>query len=177
VTEAEFVVVLIRLIVPLSILRWPLAGGIAAVLADTLDVVIVDALDLGKFRNYAALDKVLDTYYLSLEAYVSLRWEDALARWTSIILFVYRLIGFVLFEATQMRVFLFVFPNLFENFFLGYLGWRKLFPAFYLTPGSLAVMLVLLLIPKMAQEYMLHFAEAKPWGWTKEHIFRDVLWF
>jgi hypothetical protein len=27
-----------------------------------------------------------------------------------------------------------------------------------------------LLAPKLAQEYLLHVAEAEPWDWTKEHL-------
>jgi hypothetical protein len=41
---------------------------------------------------------------------------------------------------------------------------------FVLTPGSLAVLLTVLLIPKMAQEYMLHYQEVKPWGWIKDNV-------
>ncbi len=173
----QIIVILIRLVVPISILRWPLEGGVAAALADTLDVVIVDALDRGGFSNYAALDKGLDMYYMSLELHVSLRWAEALARRTSVALFAYRLVGFVLFEATQLRIFLFVFPNLFENFYLAYLAMRRIAPRFVLTPRSLAVMLLVLLAPKMGQEYLLHYAEAKPWGWIKHHILHDALWF
>jgi hypothetical protein len=168
----QLIVILLRLIIPLSIFRWPLGGALAALLADMLDVVIVDALDMGGFSDYAALDKALDMYYLSFCLIVSLRWEESLARWTSIVLFAYRAIGFMLFEVTQIRVFLFIFPNLFENFYLAYLTLKKFASDFYLTPKSLAVLLAVLLIPKLAQEYLLHYAEAKPWGWIKENIFQ-----
>jgi hypothetical protein len=30
--------------------------------------------------------------------------------------------------------------------------------------------MVALLIPKMAQEYMLHYLEVQPWDWTKHRI-------
>ena len=42
-----FVATIVRLIVPLLILRWPLGGLIAAVVADTLDVVIIAAIRSG----------------------------------------------------------------------------------------------------------------------------------
>jgi hypothetical protein len=168
----QLIIIIIRLLVPLSIFRWPLGGAIASLVADTLDVVFVDALDMGGFSDYASLDKFLDMYYLSFCLIVSLRWEEALARWTSIVLFAYRALGFVLFETTQIRVFLFIFPNLFENFYLAYLTLKKLVLDFHLTPKSLAALLTLLLIPKLLQEYLLHYAEAKPWGWIKENIFQ-----
>ena len=40
---------------------------------------------------------------------------------------------------------------------------------------STFVPLVLLLIPKMAQEYLLHYAEAQPWDWTKRNILRGAI--
>jgi hypothetical protein len=130
-------------------------------------------IGLGGFDNYAALDKALDTYYLSFELIVSLRWEP-LAKWTSVVLFAYRFLGFVLFEVTQARVFLVIFPNLFENFYLAYLIIRRFAPAWALTPPRLAALLALLLIPKLAQEYLLHYAEAQPWDWIKTHVLRDT---
>jgi hypothetical protein len=30
--------------------------------------------------------------------------------------------------------------------------------------------LVILYIPKIGQEYLLHVAEAQPWGWFKENV-------
>ena len=88
-------------------------------------------------------------------------------------LFAYRALGFTIFEATQQRIFLLVFPNLFENFYLFYLVLLRVSPRYVLIPRHLAVFLVLLLIPKLAQEYLLHFAETQPWDWIKTHILRD----
>jgi hypothetical protein len=172
----QLVVILIRLIVPISIFRWPLGGALASLLADMLDVVLVDALDMGGFSDYAALDKALDMYYLTFCLIVSLRWDEAIPRWTSIVLFAYRALGFVLFELTQIRVFLFIFPNLFENFYLAYLILKRFLADFYLTPKSLVVLLTVLLIPKLAQEYVLRYAEVKPWGWIKENVLQLRMW-
>jgi len=167
------IVVLVRLIVPVSIFRWPLAGGLAAMLVDALDVVLIEIVGQGGFSHYAALDKGLDMYYLSFELLVSLRWEP-LARWTSAALFAYRAAGFVAFEATQARVFLLIFPNVFENFYLAYLAVRKVAPAWQLTPRRLAALLALVTIPKLGQEYLLHYAEAQPWDWIKRHVLGDA---
>jgi hypothetical protein len=168
----ELIIILLRLVVPLSIFRWPLAGGIAAMLLDGLDVVLIELIPGGSFGDhYHTLDKVLDTYYLTIELLVALRWKNPYARWPAVALFAYRLVGVVLFELTHRRLMLFVFPNLFENWWLYVVIVQRFFPR--LTPRSpktVAVPLLILLIPKMAQEYLLHFAEAKPWQWFKGQV-------
>ena len=157
-TAETLLIVVLRLILPLTILRWPLAGGILALVADALDIVLASLVDLGGLSNYHQLDKYLDTYYLGLEAIVAQRWL-ALPRWTATLLFGYRLIGVVLFEATNIRLFLFVFPALFENFFLFYAVLLQFFPDYDLTPRRLAFWLAILLVPKMVQEYVLHYQQ------------------
>ena len=37
--------------------------------------------------------------------------------------------------------------------------------------SSLILILVLLYIPKFFQEYILHFAEVKPWQWIRSNVF------
>ncbi|RMD67648.1 hypothetical protein D6817_00845 [Candidatus Pacearchaeota archaeon] len=157
------VVLLLRLIVPLSIFRWPFWGTIVSAIVDALDVVLVDFIGMGSFAHYHNLDKILDLYYLSFAFIVSLRWE-ALARNTSIVLYIYRLIGSLLFEITGARILLFIFPNMFEMFFW-FEAWRQRYkPKWKLTKKRLAITLLIMLIPKMIQEYILHFLELKPWA-------------
>jgi hypothetical protein len=155
------VLIVIRLIVPISIFRWPFLGAVLAVVADALDIVIATLLrrylDAGPLWNYHQLDKYLDTYYLAIEVLVAQRWAE-LPRWTANVLFGYRLIGVVLFEVTDIRVFLFVFPALFDFYFLFYAGVRQFLPQYELTPRRLAIWLVVLLVPKLAQEYVIHYA-------------------
>jgi hypothetical protein len=174
-TMGAAIVIAVRLTVPLLIFRWPLIGGLASMIADTLDVVMISAMNLGGFGdNYHTTDKLLDTYYLSIELFVALRWENLYARWISAVLFPYRLIGVVLFELTGHRIMLFVFPNLFENWWLYCAFTMSYAPRFApRSARSSAIALVLLLIPKMAQEYLLHFAEVKPWDWIKREILRE----
>ena len=157
-TEETLLIVAIRLIVPLAIFRWPLAGGLLALLADALlDAVLASFIDLGGLWDYYRLDKYLDTYYLAIELVVVQRWLP-LPRWTATALFGYRLVGVVLFEATDVRPLLIVFPNLFEHFFLFYAVLLRFYSEYALTPRRLAVWLAILLIPKMVQEYLLHYA-------------------
>ena len=168
-TAETAIIVVIRLIVPLSILRWPLAGGLLALAVDALDIVLATVIDLGGLWSYHNLDKLLDTYYLGLEVVVAQRWAP-LARWTATGLFGFRAIGVILFQATNMREFLFFFPGLFENFFLFNAVLLQFYPRYVLTPRRLGMWLAILLVPKMAQEYVLHYQR-----WLDDVVAVDVI--
>jgi hypothetical protein len=172
VTPGQVIVVALRLIVPLSIFRYPLASGIISMLLDGADVILVGLISPGGFgSHYAQLDKGLDTYYLSSELLVALSWASPYARLPAIALFVYRLVGVAAFEITSTRLMLLIFPNLFENWWIYCVATVTLWPRFYpRTWKTVGAVLFLLLIPKMGQEYLLHYAEAKPWEWTKQHL-------
>lgn len=173
-SEGELIVIGLRLVIPLLILRWPLFGGVTAMILDALDVVIIEAIGLGGFgAHYSELDKLLDSYYLTLELIVAFRWTSGYARIPAIVLYAYRGIGVIAFEVSDTRVLLLVFPNLFENWWLYCVIVARFFPALY--PKSLRstwIPLFLLLVPKLGQEYLLHYQEAEPWDWTKRHILR-----
>lgn len=156
-TAETLIIIVIRLIVPISVFRWPFFGAVLALVADALDIVLASLLDLGGLWNYHQLDKYLDTYALAIELVVAQRWDD-LPRWTANVLFGYRLIGVIVFEATDIRAVLFAFPALFDFYFLFYTGVRRFLPQYELTPRRLSFWLVVLLIPKLAQEYVIHYA-------------------
>jgi hypothetical protein len=167
---AELIVIGLRLVVPLSILRWPLGGGLVAMVLDALDVVLVDVFagllgePLGFGSVYPQLDKYLDTYYLTLELVVSRRWPEAVARRGLAILYAWRVIGVIAFEITGIRPLLLVFPNLFENVFLYVLVVRRWFPRLLpRTSGQFVLVSAILLIPKELQEYVLHDAQIHPY--------------
>ena len=146
-----------RLLVPLTILRWPLVGGILSIAADTVDIVIFNIWGFPSW-DYQRFDKTLDLYYLALELVVVQRWlrfERCLAS----ILFAYRLVGILLFEVAGWRAALLVFPNLFEVYYLLPLGVTRFAPRYALTPRRTLGWLALLLLPKLAQEYLLHSAK------------------
>jgi hypothetical protein len=90
------VVLAIRLTVPLAILRWPFAGSLLALAVDVADIIIFQLTDFPAFP-YQRFDKILDVYYIALQAIVAQRWEPAL-RWTANGLCAYRLIGTALYE-------------------------------------------------------------------------------
>lgn len=171
-TTGQVVVIALRIIVPLLILKRPLAGGILAMLLDGADVMIVELFGPGGMgSHYHSLDKVLDLYYLGLEAYISWGWTERIPRLISLGLFTWRLIGVILFEISGWRWLLFIFPNLFENWFLFVLIVWRFFPSVRLdTWKRCLAWLAVLYVPKLGQEYLLHIAEAKPWNWTKDKL-------
>ncbi|MFN8513241.1 MAG: hypothetical protein U0841_11755 [Chloroflexia bacterium] len=173
-SKGQGVVILLRLAAPLLILRWPLVGGVAAMLIDGADVIIVDLFGPGGMGPfYHAIDKYLDLYYLGLEALVSLGWTETAPRRASIALYLYRLVGAIAFEITGIRLLLVFFPNLFENWFLFYLVRCRFFPRLRLdTWPRVGTALALLYIPKFFQEYILHYRQLQPWGWFRDTFLR-----
>lgn len=171
-TEGQLIVIGLRLIVPLMILWRPLPGSIIAMLLDAFDVVIVEFFGEGGMGpHYHNIDKALDLYYLALQAWVAWGWSDRRLRLVAITLFVYRLIGVVIFEFTGWRGTMFVFPNLFEHWFLFVLIRNRFFPGLALDSWKrIFGWLVILYIPKAAQEYLLHVAQAQPWDWIKSQL-------
>ena len=171
-TSGQLIVIALRIIVPLLILKRPLAGGIVAMLLDALDVVIVEWFGEGGMGpHYHRIDKLLDLYYLGLEAWVARCWTERIPRLTALGLFTVRVLGVIVFEVTNARPALFIFPNLFELWFLFYLLRNRFFPGLKLgTWRQTLFWLVILYIPKLGQEYLLHVAGARPWDWIKRRF-------
>ncbi len=178
-----FVVVLIRLLTPFSILRWPFGGVLLSIAADAFDITVLRAFGWGFLNeaSYQAVDKVFDMYYLSFAFYVSLKWKDLLAKKTSVILFIWRFIGAALFEITGGRKLLFFAPNIFENFYILAVGIPKISPKFRLdSKKKLAAILLIAGVPKIAQEYIMHFMEyplglGNLWPFIKQTISKALL--
>src|SRR3989344_2526383 len=156
-----FAVLALRLIVPFTIFRWPLFGGLLALLADVYDYVLLNKFGWGFLTSetYQPVDKLFDIYYLSFEAFVASKWNDSIARKTAVALFSWRLVGTIIFEFTQLRKFLFFAPNIFEYFYLTYLSIRKFRPAFHLQKRLLIILLLTIGIPKLIWEFILHYLE------------------
>ena len=172
---APALVFLIRLLVPLSILRWPFWGMLLSIAADAADVVLFSALGWGVLEGrgmYHELDKVFDIYYLALAAYAAFKWHDALPRRTALALFAWRLAGEVIFELTRTRQVLFFAPNIFENFYLLWAGTLQFLPEVRMTRKRLAVYLLVATVPKIVQEYIMHYLEFPTWVFIKHNLFR-----
>ncbi len=154
-TLQVLVIAVVRIAGSLPVLRWPLAGGLLAVLVDMSDLLLRDALDLGGVPDYQALDKWLDQVYLALFLVVALRWRG-LARQVAIALYAFRFVGFVLFEVSGDRSVLLLFPNVFEFWFLLVAAIRHFRPTMPWTSRTTAIALAVLVPLKEAQEWALH---------------------
>lgn len=171
--------VLTRLLVPLYIMRRPFWGMMAAVAVDGFEMEFLKGLGIVfnhssaiNFETYQVRDKILDLYMSSIALYKSLDWGEILARKAAIFLYVWRFIGVVLFELSQIRPLLIFFPNVFEFFFL-FVAYKMLYQPDYRfgTAKRLALTILVLAIPKLVQEYILHIRGAVDWA----HFKYDVL--
>jgi hypothetical protein len=150
-----------RFIIPLFIPFFPLPAIIAALLLDGVDQTIFQQftnLPLDGYQNY---DKALDIYYLTV-AYISTfrNWTNNFAFRVSQFLYYYRLVGVVLFETTQLRALLLVFPNTFEYFFIWYeavkLWWN---PRKLSRTAVISAAVGIWIVIKLPQEYWIHIAQ------------------
>ena len=149
------VVALYRVFGSLPTLRWPLAGGLLAIFVDLTDLYWFNVLDLGGVPDYQMFDKLADQVYLGVFLIVALRWTGP-ERTISVVLYAFRMAGFVLFELSGNRAVLLLFPNVFEFWFLFIATLHHFRPAMTWTRLRLAVVLVPLLGAKEAQEWALH---------------------
>ena len=169
------IVVLLRFFIPFTILRFPLLGGILALLADATDIMIFEAFGYGSFLSnfsYHSFDKVFDMWYLFFEFLVVLKWADVLARKTGIILFGWRFIGFLAFIIFGLREAFFFAPNIFEYFFLTMLVIWTFNKKFKLKIKSLTIILLIVGIPNLIKEYIMHFRYPdQTWVWFRDNVF------
>ncbi len=161
-----FLVIFLRLFIPLSIFRSPLLGAFLSIGLDILDWHLFQAFAPDNIQRYQELDKILDLYYIGLEASIVLRWRDAFVKHIALFLFLYRSIGVLLFEVFQMRFLLLVFPNIFEVFFIFYLIYSRFKKNNSLSLKESILFFIFLGIPKIAQEYVMHYAQLEYWRWT-----------
>lgn len=149
------VIAVIRIAGSLPVLHWPLAGGILAILVDLSDLLLRDTLDLGGIPDYQGLDKWLDQVYMACFLIVALRWQG-IERPVAIALYLYRAVGFVLFEVTGDRGVLLFFPNVFEFWFLAVVAVRHFRPDSRWSVRRVGVVLVILTGLKEVHEWALH---------------------
>ncbi|OGE91094.1 MAG: hypothetical protein A3J05_04440 [Candidatus Doudnabacteria bacterium RIFCSPLOWO2_02_FULL_48_13] len=120
---------------------------------------------------YQLRDKILDLYMSSIALYKTYGWQEMLARRAAVFLFVWRFIGVILFELSQARWLLVLFPNIFEFFFLFVAYKLQYYPGFrFGTTKRLAQSILILAVPKITQEYLLHVRGAVDWAYFKYNI-------
>ena len=152
-TLEELIISFARIFASLIVFKFNFFGAILVILVDFSDLFMMNLISLGGVRNYQLLDKSLDLFYIGYFLLISFRWEKIL-RNISIFLFLFRILGFILFEFFQERIVLFIFPNVFEFWFLGitllFLLKTKI------TKRKIIVVLIVTTTLKLTQEYILH---------------------
>jgi hypothetical protein len=167
------VVVASRILVPLAIPHWPLPAMIAALIIDGVDQTIFStftSLDLSGYQQY---DKALDIYYLSIAYVATLRnWTNLPAFSVSRFLYYYRLVGVVIFELSQIRAVLLIFPNTFEYFFDAYEGVRARWDPRRMSPRLvIGIAAFIWIFIKLPQEWWIHVAQLDMTDFLKENVF------
>ena len=114
---------LYRVVGSLFVLRWPFWGAIAAVICDLFDLLLFNLFIVyagwSGFGGYQTFDKWVDQVYLATFLIVALRDFAPLQRRIAVALYLFRLVGFFAFETgIAPREALFLFPNLFEFWFI-----------------------------------------------------------
>jgi hypothetical protein len=169
-------VIVSRTLAPVFILRWPFWGALVCIAADGVDTMFQDALGSTILtEHYHNIDKAFDTSYLAVEAWVAFRWIDPLARWAALVLFGLRLIAVLLYELFDIRGVLFYLgPNIFENFYLWVAGFLTIDPKYRIgSARNLVLILLVVGIPKLLQEYVMHYMDSQTWHFVKRNI---LLW-
>jgi hypothetical protein len=162
-----------RFLVPLLIPRFPLPAILAALVLDAADQSIFAALTDLDLDGYQSYDKALDIYYLTI-AYVSVlrNWTNGFAVEVARFLWYYRLVGVVLFEVTEIRAVLFIFPNTFEYFFIAYEVVRLAWDPRRLTRRHVIGLAAFIwVVVKLPQEWWIHIAQLDFTDFVKEQIF------
>lgn len=150
-----------RLVVPLFIPRFPLPAILLALVIDAADQTIFQQFTHFDLAGYQGYDKALDVYYLAIAFLSTMRnWRSPYAAMLAAGLWYYRLVGVALFEMTDTRALLLIFPNTFEYLFIAYeairLGWdpNRLGPRrLYLLTAFIWVFI------KLPQEWWIHVAQ------------------
>ncbi len=168
------IVLALRLLVPLAILRFPLPAILAALVIDAADQTIFQTMtniDLEEF-NYQGYDKALDVHYLAIAYIATFRnWKSGVAIAVAAALWYYRLVGVTLFELTEWRPLLILFPNTFEYFFILFAIVRLRYDTDRLSTrqivGAAAAIWVFIKLP---QEYWIHIAQLDVTDFVKEDL-------
>ena len=152
-TFEELIISLVRIFASLIVFKFNFFGAILVILIDFSDLFMMNIISLGGVRNYQLLDKFLDLFYIGYFFLITLRWEKTLRK-ISFLWFILRIFGFILFEFFQNRMILFIFPNIFEFWFLG-ITLLFLFRA-KISKRKVIIVLFASVVLKLIQEYILH---------------------
>lgn len=171
------VAIVIRLVLPPVVLKSPWWGMVLLLLVDWFDLEIIKwtgtwtGTDIS-FAFYQRYDKLLDLYMFSWSMVPVWRMWDMYAKQTATVLFLFRLVGVVLFEFTGLRYLLLMFPNVYEFFYIAvaYSKWKDESFAF-VSQKQPWLLALYLLVPKLVEEYAIHINEAR----VMAHLKHDLL--
>ena len=167
------IVVLLRLGIPLLIPRYALPAILGALVIDAADQTIFQQLTDLDLDGYQGYDKALDVYYLAIAYLATVRnWRDPFAYRVAAFLWYYRLVGVVLFELTDVRAVLLIFPNTFEYFFIAYEAVRTRWNPLRLSRRAVIGMAAFIwIVIKLPQEWWIHIAQLDFTDFMKEDVF------
>jgi hypothetical protein len=156
-------IVAARLLIPLLIPRVPLVIVVVLVIdaADQTILATFTEIDTSEAGSYQSVDKALDIYYLSIAYLTTMRnWTSHPAFRIARFLLYYRLVGVALFETTDERLMLLLFPNTFEYFFIAYeIARLRYEPSRFSGRFWLLLAGGLWIFVKLPQEYWIHIAK------------------
>lgn len=152
-------ILLIRFLSAFLIFYFPIVTILAQFLLDAIDGEYASKKVLSN-RSYELIDKIFDTYwYLILLFYLYLTIPEYFQ--IVLLLFVYRLVGVVLYMIHDERKYLFYFANLFQGpacLLIIINSWPQL--EFLITSWYFIYFVIGFILSKFAQEYFLHVKKA-----------------
>ena len=151
-------VVILRIIFAPLIFVWPLLSVIVSFFLDLIDA------DFAHYTitkdQYEAIDKVLDFWVYIFEMIYA--WYNfSNFKWFLLALFIWRLIGMIVFYVTKNRKYFIIFENFFENI---------VFVIFFkIIIVNIPVTFVIAFIVKVFTEWFIHVADLS----VRENIFKS----
>ena len=130
----QLIIAAARIAGSLPVLRWAFFGAILAIVVDFSDLFMMNLIDFGEVWDYQTFDKWIDQVYMLTFLWVAVRQWDGPGRTVAVWLFAFRAIGFIAFEFTGDRAILFLFPNVFEFWFVAIAAQRHWWQDYELTP-------------------------------------------
>ncbi|MCJ7827977.1 hypothetical protein MUP65_02435 [Patescibacteria group bacterium] len=170
---AMFFLAIVRLGFAGLIFYAPLLAVILTLIADSLDYDFLAFFGV-KRQSYQLFDKYLDFgWYIFILIYLSFQPLSVWLWICFVALFVYRLIGEVIFCLTKDEKYLFFFANLFEPVFWLWL----IFPALFSHLTTVLVVVFMLLPFKLLQEHIIHVAKMRTMVYFQSQFKKDWLSF
>lgn len=157
---------LLRIGAALLIIKWPLFGVLVSTLLDAYDWDVLHTTKNFSYGFYHNWDKALDITYLTIAAVTVKSWKDILAKKIAVYFYALRASGVFLYFIFQIKPLLFFFPNIFENFFIWFLLYRKIAGKETVLPLKRVwgVIILFIAVPKIIQEYVMHIRNVQLWN-------------